>query len=107
MLSKEEFVRIMNEIKKIMQADEELFDAFQKLSKDNYVMTNINSISLVLELLEHIMHDNEDYPNIEYFIYELDWGTKWDSGVLTDNGEDIRLDTVESLYEYLVKNYNK
>lgn len=107
MLSKEEFVKIMERIKAITDADEELFDAFQKLSKDNYVMTNINSIHLVLELLEHIMHDSEDYPDIEYFIYDLDWGTRWTSGVLTYNGEDVRLDTVENLYDHLVKNYNK
>lgn len=107
MLSKEEFVRIMNEIKKIMQADEELFDAFQKLSKDNYVMTNRNSISLVLELLEHIMHDDEDCPDIEYFIYELDWGTKWESGAYAIDGNDVQLDTVENLYDFLVKTYNE
>lgn len=46
---------------------------------------------------------------IEYFIYELDFGSKWVRGCITyDDGQDIPPRTADDLYNFIkeiVKNY--
>lgn len=41
--------------------------------------------------------------NIDYFIYELDYGRKYEPGMITDeNGHDIDFSSAEKLYDYLI-----
>jgi len=43
---------------------------------------------------------------LDYFIYDLDFGNNWKTGDITDtNGNDIKLQTNEDLYDYLMKTY--
>jgi hypothetical protein len=54
----------------------------------------------VVFLLRKLLKDAVE--NIDYFIYELDYGRKYEPGMITDkNGADIDFSTAEKLYDYL------
>jgi hypothetical protein len=56
----------------------------------------------LLQLLEYECGDTEG--NIAYFCYDLEYGRLWEPGMITDeNGEDIKLATVDDLWELLNK----
>ena len=47
----------------------------------------------------------DQYEYIDYFIYELDYGRKYEAGMITDeNGQDIDLHTPELLYDFISNN---
>lgn len=68
----------------------------------NYGALQINHESLVVDLLKRIFDD--EFDNIEYFIYELDFGKRYVPGMIISDGENIDLSTADKLYDYLIKN---
>lgn len=57
---------------------------------------------IVIKLLENMFHDGD---TISWWIYDLDYGTKYEDGCITENdGTIIDLSTPEKLYDYLIKN---
>lgn len=63
----------------------------------------ISHESAVVFLLKRIMHDQYEY--IDYFIYELDYGRKYEAGMITDeNDQDIDIHTPGLLYDFLLNN---
>ena len=57
----------------------------------------------IVALLEEVMHDKED-GWISYWCWELDFGRKWKPGTITDEGRDIKLQTIADLHVYLLNN---
>ena len=58
---------------------------------------------LILDILKDAMDDDE-FDNIIYWIYNLEFGTKWKKGMITDkDGKDIKLKTINDLYKELIK----
>lgn len=69
----------------------------------NAAALQISHESSVVFLLKRIMHDQYEY--IDYFIYELDYGRKYEAGMITDeNGQDIDIHTPELLYDFISNN---
>ena len=65
-----------------------------------YGYVSDNRESSVVFLLKRIMHDQYEY--IDYFIYELDYGRKYEPGMITDeNGQDIDIRTPNLLYDFI------
>lgn len=59
--------------------------------------------SLEDALIKTLVESFNDYSEmIDYFIYELDFGERWSPGFITANGQDIKMQTAEDLYDYLV-----
>lgn len=63
----------------------------------------------LIDLLVAAVSDNYDArEDIEYFVYDLSFGSRWSPGcVMEVDGTDIRMETVEDLYNYIVENNNK
>lgn len=101
-IRKEEFVEIINDIKSVNNYSNGLNNYFKKHNVDGYLIQP-DCTSAVIKLL-HILFDKT--PNeelIDYFIFELDFGSKWKSGTIKGNdGLDIKLSTAEELYDYLI-----
>ena len=109
LLSKEEFVEIINRLKEATDLRDKVDQLFHA-SRSNIENDNMNAASLqishesaVVNLLQKIMGDNdENYPDISYFIYELDYGKRYKHGSVTDaDGKDIDFSIAEKLYDYL------
>ncbi len=103
MLSKEKFVKAINELQSIETDIEAVHKALQKLDPDfgGFYLSRVNT--LIVQLLQDAAEDKYEY--VSYFIYELDYGKKWHKGCITDkNKKDIKLQTAEDLYNYIVEN---
>ena len=105
-LSKDEFEDIVDRLKESSDLVSKVDDLFRN-SRDNVECDFCNGASLqishesiVVLLLKKMMRDSCD--NIDYFIYELDYGRKYEPGMIKDdNDRDIDLSTAGKLYDYL------
>lgn len=105
-ISKEEFVDIMSRLREASDLVDKVDELFRK-SRDNVECDFCNGAGLqishestVVFLLRKLLKD--DVEDIDYFIYELDYGRKYEHGMITDkNGADIDFSTAEKLYDYL------
>jgi len=103
MLSKPKFIKFIKELQSIELDIEGVHKALQKLDPDfgGFYLSRVNT--LIVKLLQESVNDQEEW--ISYWIYELDYGKKWRKGTVTDkNKKDIKLQTAEDLYNYIVEN---
>ena len=101
MITLEQFKSALSDIKRFQEAEDSINDGFKKLGQDSRIMIT-EPESVVVRLLEAIFNDRGEW--ISYFLYQLDWGKKYEDGCITDiDGSFIRLSTIEELYNFLVK----
>lgn len=106
MISKKEFVEIIERLKNYNDLQDKIDDLF-KSNIDNKEMDFMNAGSIcighesvVVELLENMF----DTDMISHWIYELDYGRKYKDGYVQDGeGNIIDLSTLEKLYDYLIE----
>lgn len=108
-LSEQEFIDIINRLQEASDLQEQVDKLFrnsrENIEKDfcNAAALQISHESSVIFLLKRIMHDQYEY--IDYFIYELDYGRKYESGMIIDeNGQDIDIHTPKLLYDFISNN---
>lgn len=107
-LSREEFVTIINKLRDSSDLVNKVDELFQA-SRDNVecdfcngAALQISHESIVVLLLRKLL--NDAYEDIDYFIYEIDYGRKYKPGMITDkNGKDIDWSSAEKLYDYLIQ----
>lgn len=108
-LSEKEFVDVMNRLREASDLQEQVDKLFRN-SRENIENDFCNAAALqishensVVFLLKRLMSDQYEY--IDYFIYELDYGRKYEAGTITDeNGRDIDIHTPELLYDFISNN---
>lgn len=102
MITKEKFCEVIDGLKHNEKYLDDIRDVFKKHRRE----TQIYSTGLentVINLLETIFKDEEDRW-IDYWIWELDFGEKYEDGTVTDkDGTVIPLKTAEELYDFLIK----
>ena len=108
-LDKSEFVRIIDRLRESSELVDKVNELFRN-SRDNVdsdfcdgAGLQISHESLVVNLLEKLMRDHCE--NISYFIYELEYGKRYEPGMITGPEGNIDLATSEALYDYLVQEY--
>lgn len=100
-LSKEEFVKCIKDVKFVIDYEDGLNDHFKKYKVDGYIYPP-NCIETVGDLLYKIFGEADKDEWISYFMWELDFGKKYKDGIILDSeGKNIRLDTAEKLYDFL------
>ena len=108
MISKELFVKSIDDIEKQVNRDREISDSLDTVLRDGYNNSVIFSTILInsyIKLLKELTNDEDD--NIEYFMWELDFGKKANEYVITEqDGNIVKLLTPELLYDFIEK-YNK
>ena len=61
-------------------------------------------VCTVIDLLEY-MFDDEETNWISYFIFDLEYGEKYEDGMVTEeDGTIVKLATIRDLYDMLTKN---
>lgn len=109
MISKEQFVNIIRKLQLVDDFVEETNDKARQLRDDlggsfsDFFDSHTLFVAhddLVVNLLENIF----DNDMISYWIYELDYGRKYEDGRVQDvDGKIIDISTCEKLYDYLIK----
>lgn len=111
MLTKEEFVNILDRLDKVNILQDKMHD----LLKESYDYIHndfmdgwgflICNEDIVVSLLEKIM--NDDVGDVSYFIYELNYGRDYKDGMITEaDGTIVDFSTAEKLYDYLTRDNN-
>ena len=111
-ISKELFIETINSIENQLKLDWENSD---KLSEVYHSYVEPYDNSLLLNQLLSILNYNfgidknkcEHGTDIEYFIWELDFGKKYSEGCYSIHGESIPLATAEDLWNLLNRKTNK
>lgn len=107
-LTKEQFVEYVGCIKKTCDKDDMLSEAIEKACNDDCRVIGLYGAecSAMVDLLSLAMGlevGTRDGNEIEYFIYDLNFGKDYKEGCLTDmNGTPIDISTTEKLYDYIV-----
>lgn len=107
MITKKEFVDIINKLKEVNDFVYETNERARKLNDAiisdffNASSLSISHENIVVKLLENMFNDTYI---INWWLYELDYGRNFKMGYLQDeNGLDIDISTADKLYDYLIK----
>ena len=111
MISKQEFVDIINKLKAVNdfvdKTNEEARNLDDAIISDffNASSLSISHEQIVVQLLENIFDDTDI---ISWWLYDLDYGRKYENGCILDaNGNIIDLSMPEKLYDYLIELKNE
>ena len=112
MITKKQFVEIINKLKKVNdfvnKTNDEARELDDAIESDffNAMSLSISHESIVVKLLEKIFNDNEGI--ISWWLYELDYGREYEDGCFIDEDRSyIDVSTAEKLYDYLTKERTK
>lgn len=109
MITKEQFIYYIGEIKTLIEKSDMLSKALADFDscRDFGGFSNFRAIDALVSLLEDVMGEERstEYPtNISYFIYDLEFGSKWtEDSIQESDGTPIDISTADKLYDYLVK----
>lgn len=97
-----EFIGIMKKWEQIVRFKENLWE-FRK--HEECFDFDFPTLEWSLKLtLEKMFCDDADLGWIEYFAYDLDFGKKYEDGMIKDADDSIiKLATIEDLYNVLIK----
>lgn len=103
MLSKEKFLEYMSEFKELNGLVDDLNTVFDKLCYDKEYIGLDRHDTLIIKLIEEVMQDKDRM--ISTYIYATGWGN---SPNTEEYGEDFaKVDSIESLYDYIKKRYSR
>lgn len=103
MITKKEFCKIIDDLKRNDEFLDDICDVFKKHQREEQIYST-GLEDTIVNLLETIFNDNKTNW-ISYWIWELDFGEKYNEGDVTKkDGTIIPLKTVEELYDFLIKN---
>lgn len=106
MITKQEFVDIINRLRNYNDLQNKIQDLFRdNIENEEMDFMNAGSIcigheTVVVKLLENMFNDKGEV--ISWWIYEQDYGRTYSIGDLEVNGVEIDLTTPEKLYDYLI-----
>ena len=102
LLSRNDFSNVINRLKQNDRFLDKLSDVLDEFGIDNQICsTGLEDV--IIDILETIFDDKKS-EWISYWIWELDYGEKYNDGDVADeDGVAISLRTPEDLYDFLLK----
>ena len=97
-ISKQNFIKYINKIKQLRSAEDTLNSAGELF---DFSMSFGHHEQLIVDILEDTF-DDEENGWINYWIYELDFGSKWSEGIVIMDDEDISMRDAGELWDLLV-----
>lgn len=103
-ISRDYFIEIMEALKLQHEHDTKCLDAFEIILPDSRVSYYDNSKlnNALLGILQKAFSDENDHSWIEYFMYELNYGAKYEEGCVTSNDKVVPMSDAGELYDFLV-----
>lgn len=105
-LTKEQFLNCIETYKKMRDEESELYNALQIYDEsifDKWIDSYYMLFSEMCELQEP-GYDNDWGNDLDYFIFELDFGRLYRDGCIEDaDGNPIKMSTADELWDILTK----
>ena len=95
MISRELFKEVLEKLQSYQQKE----TAIYRQGLDLMEVTE-SLIGAIFILLKDSTNDEDEL--ISFFCYDLDFGKDWQEGCVTEDGKDIKLQTVDDLYNILL-----
>lgn len=105
MITKKQFIKYMNEFQHLEIIEDEITKAFRKLSSDFNQIHFGRYIDLISSILKDTFNDKNDW--ISYWIYDLEFGKKYEPNSVTMNKKPIKMKTAGDLYDVLMENLKR
>ena len=106
MISYDKFLDYMESFRKKLDDESKLDKALKQISPDFGGFHDEIGETLFLKMIKELVHDTGE--DIDYFIYDLEWGKNWEKGcITTSDGRDIMMRDIDDLYNWLKENYNE
>jgi len=106
-MSKDQFCKYIKQIQDAWEYDDECMKAAERHNIE-FSQTDASNLAFVaVEALEWAFGCYQDYGDISYFCFELNFGRDYEPGSVTDkdkdgNVTDVDFSSAEKLYDYLV-----
>lgn len=101
MISKETFVKTINDLKSLDDRMDAVDRAFQNLNPDFCGFYLTEPFDITLELLVEAMEDEDGW--IYYFIYERDWLKDYELGDIFVDGKAVEIHNWEDVYDFITR----
>lgn len=107
-ITKEKFFEILDYLQEINNFENDFRKLLYTSKKDSdfldaAMFTDCRLVDYIIYLLQNEFEDVEGW--IPYWIYELDFGRSWYRGMIIESEwRDIKLQTKEDLYDFLIDN---
>jgi hypothetical protein len=103
MFDKDFFIETINEIEKQYNHDRKCSQAIKVIYPHDYITTYDNQFlyNQLIKILKIAMNDNHSDSWIDYYMWELDFGKKWETDSVEINGKNIKLKTADDLWDLL------
>jgi len=106
MITKEKFIEVLAFLKKKQSQENRFCELLEEMVPDTFVHAFVYADfeSELVKLLKIALDLPDENDDIEYFLYELDFGKDYKPGTVTEeDGTEIDMSSPEKLYNYLVK----
>ncbi len=109
MLTREQFRKTFEDIRNLEKKEEIFNEAINQMGLDGYCLIYSDAISSIIDLLSAAMgleaRNKDEFNDIEYFCYELDFGRAdfASHAIELPEGKTIDLSSVDKLYDYLIE----
>ena len=105
MISKNEFVEVINSMMLIDDYQQEKNKLYKKYGADGYLLEPDNN-AIILKLLRHALPAEVDFNAIETFCLTNNYGRgKSNQEYIDMDGQKINISTPSELYDYIIKNW--
>ena len=98
MLEYEEFEKYMLRIKDEIEKEDAIDKALRNMSPD-FGGFCTECADIMVDLLQKLMHD--EYKNLEYYVWETEWGTQFDK-IWDADGNEIPFKTIKDVYNVIL-----
>ena len=108
-MTKSFFLEYMETLKNYYKYEDELAELNVNIWERDEVQSLISGyVDLLCVLCKDYPYPKDRYQltDIEYYIYDLEWGRKWKPGTITDEfGNDVPMGTLDDLWDELVRRH--
>lgn len=99
----EQLKRFSDALSEYYKREDMLSNAIEPLNSSYTVIEFCPDITFaIVQYIEEDLNDTSSW--FSYWFYELEQGTKYEDGTITDgNGNSIKMQTIEDVYNYLME----
>lgn len=98
-LKVDEFIKCIEELKTFYEFECGLNECLERFAVDGYLYFP-DVITTTIKVLEKMFQDEDGW--IDYYCWELEFGKRWQPGMISSEGKDVPLETPENLYALLI-----